>query len=392
MASVTLIAGLARVAAKAAAGTVTEKYNGVKADAEGVADLNATSLAEIARLTEVEAITVIDNSLTVYDSTTDVLKFINSLFAGWYLSSASIMTDTGRIKTVKLLERLNPSKSPSYAVCNSILSGFKAAASSLESTAVGTSLPTTSAALEAYTVASGEVSQENTPPDASMVNSARVANDLTTVANLSVGQTVTLCLNDQGTSKDINVNIRLITVPTTRSLLRTILTWSNKDLRLKSRLSAWRAGELRFWRDVVLMRDVFTDRKRIMMNDKSDLLVNMLGRGRDSMLQSVLTATPSVGTMSSVLVISSDTLRDLEQSELDGRLRDYRFRQRVMNATGLMVIAVVDPMSEFVTIYTHTQSLPSEYSIKQLKGASKGGNTDLGEIIKLMNQNQMPNF
>src|SRR5699024_2044670 len=151
--------------------------------------------------------------------------------------------------------------------------------------------------------------------------------------------------------------------------LRTILTWSNKDLRLKSRISAWRAGELSFWRDVVLMRDLFTDRKRIMMNDKSDLLQTMLGRQRDSMLHSVLTATPSVGTMSSVLVISSDTLRDLEQNELDGRLRDFRFRQRIMNSTGLMVIAVVDPLSEFVTVYTHTQSLPSEYSIKQLKGA-----------------------
>lgn len=391
MVSVTLIAGLARAAA---AGTTAKKAaDGYQSAANDnrediISTAGATSLAELARLTEVEAITIIDNSLTVYDSTTDVLKYINSLFAGWYLSSASIMTDTGRIKTVKLLERLNPSKSPSFAVCNSILSGVQKAASGgfgVENAQVTASLPTTSAALEAMAVdPKGETGES--------ITGMRVANDLTTVANLSVGQSVTLSLSDSGTTKEIQVNIRLITVPTNRSLLRTILTWSNKDLRLKSRISAWRAGELSFWRDVVLMRDLFTDRKRIMMNDKSDLLQTMLGRQRDSMLHSVLTATPSVGTMSSVLVISSDTLRDLEQNELDGRLRDFRFRQRIMNSTGLMVIAVVDPLSEFVTVYTHTQSLPSEYSIKQLKGASKGGSTDLGEIIKLMNQNQMPNF
>lgn len=388
MVSVTLIAGLARAAAVAsAAKNTTDAYQASaksNRDDDVISDAGATSLAELARLTEVEAITIIDNSLTVYDSTTDVLKYINSLFAGWYLSSASIMTDTGRIKTVKLLERLNPSKSPSFAVCNSILSGVQKVSSEgfgMENLAT---LPTTSVALEANSQPNAE--------DGAGVTGMRVANDLTTVANLSVGQSVVLSLNDQGVTKDIQVNIRLITVPTNRSLLRTILTWSNKDLRLKSRMSAWRAGELRFWRDVVLMRDLFTDRKRIMMNDKSELLQSLLGRQRDSMLHSVLTATPSVGTMSSVLVISSDTLRDLEQNELDGRLRDYRFRQRIMNATGLMVIAVVDPLSEFVTIYTHTQSLPSEYSIKQMKGASKGGSTDLGEIIKLMNQNQMPNF
>jgi hypothetical protein len=168
--------------------------------------------------------------------------------------------------------------------------------------------------------------------------------------------------------------------------------WSEKDNRLKSRISAWRAGELSFWRDLVLMRDIFTERRRILMNDKSDLLTSMLGRQRNSMVHSVMTATPSVGTMSSMMVISSDSVRQIEREVLNGRLSNFATRQRVMAATGLMVLAVVDPMSELVTVYVHTQALPSEFSIKQMKTASKGGSSDLGEIIKLMNQNQMPNF
>ncbi len=118
----------------------------------------------------------------------------------------------------------------------------------------------------------------------------------------------------------------------------------------------------------------------------------MLGRQRNSMVHSVLTLTPSVGTMSSMMVISSDSVRQIEREVLNGRLSNFATRQRVMGATGLMVLAVVDPMSELVTVYVHTQALPSEFSIKQMKSASKGGSSDLGEIIKLMNQNQMPNF
>ena len=359
-----------------------------------IADVNINSLAELARLTEIEAITAIDSSLTIHESTTDVLKYINSLWAGWYLSSAQIMTDTGRIKTVKLLERLNPAKNPSYAIANNILSGAGFVYNNYSGESIGLEgLPVVvEEKLPTMLPVESNYSFEALGDPLPALQSSKETNNLTTVSNLSVGQSVTLTLNDNGATKDITVNLRLVTVPVNAGVLKTILTWSQKDLRLKSRLSAWRAGELRFWRDVILMRDVFTERKKVLMNDKSDLLQAMLGRQSDSMMHSVMTMTPSVGTMSSVLVISADRLRDLELNHLDGRLSDVRFRQRVMNATGLMIIAVIDPMSEFVKIYTHTQALASEFSIKQLKTAGKGGGSDLGEIIKLMNQNQVASF
>lgn len=407
MAVPVLLSGLSIAASKFGEKLVDNQLKNAAEQLSGesaIANVSATSLADLSKLAEVEAITVIDNSLTVYDSTTDVLKYLNSLLAGWYLSSAAILTDTGRIKTVQLLERLNPAKSPSFAVANSILSAGVASMASSE-IEVGTDvkplsfLPTTSASLEAATNLPSTVLRN--PPQNRSVDKdterttkfgASNAADLTTVQNLSVGQRVTLSLSDGKASKDISVGIRLITVPVQYNLLKTIMGWSEKDNRLKSRISAWRAGELSFWRDLVLMRDIFTERRRILMNDKSDLLTSMLGRQRNSMVHSVMTATPSVGTMSSMMVISSDSVRQIEREVLNGRLSNFATRQRVMAATGLMVLAVVDPMSELVTVYVHTQALPSEFSIKQMKSASKGGSSDLGEIIKLMNQNQMPNF
>ena len=403
MAVPVLLSGLSIAASKFGEKLVDNQLKNAAEQLSGesaIANVSATSLADLSKLAEVEAITVIDNSLTVYDSTTDVLKYLNSLLAGWYLSSAAILTDTGRIKTVQLLERLNPAKSPSFAVANSILSAGVASMASSE-IEVGTDvkplsfLPTTSTSLEAATnlpsTGSAKVSGDKDTERTTKFGASNAA-DLTTVQNLSVGQRVTLSLSDGKASKDISVGIRLITVPVQYNLLKTIMGWSEKDNRLKSRISAWRAGELSFWRDLVLMRDIFTERRRLLMNDKSDLLTSMLGRQRNSMVHSVMTATPSVGTMSSMMVISSDSVRQIEREVLNGRLSNFATRQRVMGATGLMVLAVVDPMSELVTVYVHTQALPSEFSIKQMKAASKGGSSDLGEIIKLMNQNQMPNF
>ena len=403
MAVPVLLSGLSIAASKFGEKLVDNQLKNAAEQLSGesaIANVSATSLADLSKLAEVEAITVIDNSLTVYDSTTDVLKYLNSLLAGWYLSSAAILTDTGRIKTVQLLERLNPAKSPSFAVANSILSAGVASMASSE-IEVGTDvkplsfLPTTSTSLEAATnlpsTGSAKVSGDKDTERTTKFGASNAA-DLTTVQNLSVGQRVTLSLSDGKASKDISVGIRLITVPVQYNLLKTIMGWSEKDNRLKSRISAWRAGELSFWRDLVLMRDIFTERRRLLMNDKSDLLTSMLGRQRNSMVHSVLTLTPSVGTMSSMMVISSDSVRQIEREVLNGRLSNFATRQRVMAATGLMVLAVVDPMSELVTVYVHTQALPSEFSIKQMKSASKGGSSDLGEIIKLMNQNQMPNF
>lgn len=401
MAVPVLLSGLSIAASKFGEKLVDNQLKNAESqlsDGSAIANVSATSLAELSKLAEVEAITVIDNSLVVYDSTTDVLKYLNGLLAGWYLSSAAILTDTGRIKTVQLLERLNPAKSPSFAVANSILSAGVASMASTEIDVAEDAkpagfLPTTSASLEASALlGSGKSVNGDKDNERASKFGASNAADLTTVQNLSVGQRVTLSISDGKASKDISVGIRLITVPVQYNLLKTIMGWSEKDNRLKSRISAWRAGELSFWRDLVLMRDIFTERRRILMNDKSDLLTSMLGRQRDSMIHSVMTMTPSVGTMSSMMVISSDSVRQIEREVLNGRLSNFSTRQRVMAATGLMVLAVVDPMSELVTVYVHTQALPSEFSIKQMKSSGKGGSSDLGEIIKLMNQNQMPNF
>ena len=299
MVELTMLSALSRVAFNLLNSGDSKGY---KKEDSALANVNARSLLELGQVTEVEAITVVDTALTMHESTTDVLKFANTLYGSWYLSAASVLTDTGRIKTVELLSKLNPSKSPTYTVANSILSvaekaikiGVNGALLShgIESAEITpenapASLPRTVTQMTASMEAASPKSTESNDADSEgkpkpsetpsvYVGGMRNANDLATVANLSIGQAVTLNISDGKASKDVVVNIRLVTAPTPARILATILKWSDKDMRLKSRISAWRAGELRFWRDVVLMRDVFVERQRLLMDDRFIASINNL--------------------------------------------------------------------------------------------------------------------
>lgn len=378
-----------------------------------LSDMSANSLIEFAGVARVEPITAIDSTLVPYDFTTDVLKMLNSIYAGFYLSAGALATDVGRVKTTQLLDKLNPSRSLSFNVANSIL--LNAAVGNLNVSKEGikedlTGIP--SKANRSENVATDEEceveyveaavnpvattlpvysSEDDKAPAFSGISGAKQAADLTTVANLSVGQTITLTVSDNGDRREIPITIRLISYPTQPRILARILNWSERDNRLSTRLSSWRAGELSFWRDVVLMRDIFAEQKKALMQDKTGLLQALTTRSTKNMAAGLASMTPSLGTVSSILVISEDTARLAEQ-EMFGKLSDFRTRQRIMNATGIMLIAVVNPVDEFVTLYSYSIALPSEFSIKQIKAGTKGSGPDISELVKLIQAGTPPSF
>lgn len=393
-------------------------------------ELGSKSLVEYTAPARAEPICIIDTRLVGHDFLTDIMEMLNGRFAGYYITAGSLMGSVGKIKAVQALDKINPNRSVSFNVANSVL-GVAASMNSMavvDVTPVGevdtdsiyAKLPAyapdalmdgsgISASTEARDDRNGnnnnqrrltaaeqraedarkekerkEKEREDGKRNDTNVRSFKAGVDLTTVANLSIGQTVILTISDDGVTRDIPVMIRLIAYPTDPQTITTILKWSEKDNSLRARLGAWRAGELNGWRDLIFMRDVFTERARTLMKDKTGLFKTMLTRIEKNKLSAMFSLTPSVGTISDICVISQDTLEDLEL-QLYGKMSDFKLRQRVMDATGIMIICVVDPETEYVTVYTYTQPLPDEYSVKQVKSASKNSGGDITEIIKLLN-------
>lgn len=380
----------------------------------GPIPITASSLVEFGQLTRVEPITVVDSSLIPYESTTDVLKTLNSIFASYYLAASSVAINVTKVQTFQALNRLNPNSSVMFGLANSTMTQMAIAAT--EDIDIGsqvtlyngislTNLPSISQEARfngsvnpppntSNSNGNNNNNNNNTappPPKPQKTSNKIQAVDLQTVSNLSVGQQLTLDVTDEhGTTFNINMSVRLIVYPATKSILSNILTWSEKDNRLSTRFKAYKAGELSFWRDLVFMRDIFAERRRVLMRDNSGIFKALSGRVGKNILSGLMNEQPSAGTISSIMVISEDNLKSIEKT-YDGRLEDFRVRQRIMNMTGLMIIAVVDPIEEYVRIYTYSIATPSEFSMRQIKSAAKG-NVDIAEIIKMINAGSAPSF
>lgn len=398
------------------------KSGGAQKTTNAISDMSANSLIEYSSAARVEPIVVVDTRLTGYDFTTDVLKTLNSRFIALYLSAGSMVSDVGRVKTVKALDKINPSRSLSFNLANNIL--FNAMSTGLEDAEIipigvvenpmdGLAEPVNNpfenlVQLPTYSAEAlvdlhyheakkpngngkgkdGKNGNGNEEPEAKLpsrytVNGAKNSTDLTTVANLSVGQLVTLNIGDGDANRDIQVSIQFTSYPTDPMTIKRILKWTEKDNRLSARLNAWRAGELDFWRDIVFMRDIYTERLQALMEDRTGLFRLMTSRMNKNILSGILSMTPSVGTISSVMVVAEDTIAEVED-ELDATFDDFRTRQNFMNRTGVQFLAVVDPISEMVKIYTYTRPKADVYSVKQLKAASKSAGGDIAEIVKLL--------
>lgn len=447
MAAPAILAGLGHAVVGAASKSMRDTAKG------GITNLTATSLVEFTQAARVEPICVVDRTLINLDALTDVAKVMLSRYTAFYLAAGSMVGDIGSIKTIQALDKINPSRTPSYTLANSILSSLPAYESAVvnpedigselqlgdnehleddtqihqeneniselvkaQHTAYELQLPTyddeKGEAVSHESIvnanrtgnnwrnqtanANGNYSLNETTGDhnqysqdgrafnnqATYVTGSHLS-DMQVVSNLSVGHLVNLKISDGHASREIPVNIRLISYPTDQPILLTILKWSEKDNSLKSRWRAYKAGELNGWRDLIFMRDVYAERKQALMNDKTGLFRSMISRVNKNTMAGVVSMSPSVGTISSIAIVSESTIEML-QDEIDGKFETFSVRQRIMNATGLMLVAVVDPASEMVKIYTYSQALPEEYSLKQIKGASKGGD-DIADLIKILN-------
>jgi len=90
---------------------------------------------------------------------------------------------------------------------------------------------------------------------------------------------------------------------------------------------------------------------------------------------------PSVGTASSIIVLTEQTRQELER-KIGSPLSDYKTRQGIFINTFSILIAVVDPEWEEITIYHRGIEMPTKLKATQLTAANKGNGPDVAEILK----------
>lgn len=364
----------------------------------------ADSLISFTKATRVEPIALIDNRLVHQLYMPDIMQSLSSIFAGYYLQAVALAVNVGQVNVIRLLDALNPTRDVHDAAATMLVRQIQSPGLlSLEAYRYGLPVPDQKYGLEAF--ADNDIhdaknwmdnkSQQNLDRgphlpkhDAAASMTFKANNE---AVNLSVGKLLEVTVEDGGKKATFPITVRLISTIIGSDILAHILGDGSKNISLKERWHSWRAGQLEFVRDLILCQDLIDDHRRTLLKDKSGVYADILARRVANASVAGITDTPSIGSASNLIVISTQTVKELERL-VEGKLSNPKVRDAIFSHTYIMIMVVVDTEWEQVTIYHRGISTPTEMSIKELKATNKGTGPDVGEILKAYQLGQNPKF
>lgn len=209
--------------------------------------------------------------------------------------------------------------------------------------------------------------------------------------NMTVGKLFSVTLVDGASKLNIEVSARLTTLLWNPTAFKEMLSLAMEDYSTLYRWKQFRAGEIRFWADFVAQTDRIDRYREAINSDHTGFLKEMHGRARKNFAAMANTGSPSIGTVSAFLVISTETLNELELTT-GKTLEDFHTRESVFSATYAMFIVVIDPHWETIVIYTRGVKYHTDATAASLKTAAKDANSNLdpATLMKMLAANNMP--
>jgi hypothetical protein len=326
---------------------------------------STNSLAEVAKITRVEPLTILSKDLLNLEYMPDVQNTLLNMFSAYYLQAIDIMTKVNNVEVIRMLDRLNPDRDSS----GFLLSYQNEPDRSMFS-------------MEAY---KHSLPMKGVPSVGMEAEGPK--NPLNEIANLAVGKLLNVRLgSDDKENKCVNLQIavRLATSVVPDATILHLLSYKTEDNSLVERYHAWRSGRISFIRDLIFTQDLIDEWKRASIGDNTDTIQEIIRRVNNSKKYGLLTKNPSLVSASNLFVISEVTAREVE-IKLGGKLSNPKVRQKAFDNTYAMVIAVVDREYQRVTFYTRGTAAATDVSIKELQAASKGKGPDITDMLRALN-------
>lgn len=339
------------------------------------------SLIEYTRVTRAEPITLLDSSVLHLPYIGDVMQSLTAIYAGYYLQAAAISVNVGKVDVIRMLEKINPARSPAENAGMFIGDVMLDDNDAFSVEAFKDRLP--------FYSAEAKPTPDELPKRFTL--GRNTTTQATAVANLSVGMLLEVNVESEGNHATIPVSVRLIASAIANDTLLHMLAYAEKNNSVKERYHAWRSGQLEFIKDNIFCQDLIDAHRKAMIKDSSGTYQAIRDRSKNNKLAAILSGQPSVATASNIVVLTAATAAALE-GQIGGRLNTYATRQRIFEATYMMLMVVVDTQWEQVTIYHRGISTPTTLSVKELKNANKGSGPDVAEILKAYQLGTSPSF
>lgn len=342
------------------------------------------SLIEYAKPTRVEPIVLMDEKVINLPFMPDTMQALTSIFGGYYLQAVSLMVNVGSVNVIGLLDSVNPDRDPLAAPG----SGYGKLFVSKESYRYGLPVAGEKVGLEHFGL-------EN-EPEAIGVEAIGLADNkdnlqtLRTPSTLAVGKMLEVHIESEGQQAKFPVSLRLIPVVGQSGDIVHTLSVGSKDKSFMGRIHAWRSGQIEFVKDLILCQDLISDHKKGLIKDDAGIYSQSMKRKQKGILSTILSGNPSVAVASNIIVLSASTAKELEK-EIRGRLKDFRTREKLFKETYTMLLVVIDPDWEAITVYHRSIETPSDLTAADVKNMAKK-EVDVGEILKAYQLGNSPSF
>lgn len=382
------------------------------------------SLAAFTKSARIAPYVLIEEPLRQQPYISDILHAATSIYAGYYLTAVSLLGDVSGVSVLEKLDRINPNR-PMDALGRS---GKRLMSMTTEDFKLGLPfkgrphvkgswgysqeshrfMPEPLLAMEAKvtettvevtvgetTNADGSTTTKTTtrqPED--VINSPGLNRDTLLAAkeasSLAVGKLLEVRMVIDGQQLTVPTMVTLFPNTSDSESFAHILSLHEQAHSVRERWHDWRAGNISFWSDFVMMRDIIKKHRRVLVKDKSGYYAAVSRQSRNHRVASILD-TPSLAEASNILVFTTTCARRAEAA-IGGNLSNFGVREAVFEKTQAMIMFVVDRDREMVKIYHSGIEMANELSVRELKVANKNTGPDVAEILKAYQLGNAPSF
>lgn len=317
------------------------------------------SLSEFAASARLSPVVLLDEGITRLEP--EVIHSINqvhlSMYSAMYLSVLSLnREDKNGIRAESIIEPLSDRR-------NIRDNAFGALASIAQEEYVNPWLRETGSFMEDFALESKDAGQIDKP------------------SNLAVGKVLTVPLGNG--LPDMTVTVMLNPrVMDSAFLVRVLEAYIGKDRSIIGRWHQWRAGEISSFLDYALALDLIEEDRKLRADDKDGFYLAAKNARLTGMISQLLTGKKSMNVASNFVLFTQQGAEQMERA-MRGKFSNPSIRQKFFETTGTMIVSVVNPIRETVTIYTRGVTQFGVYGFDELKPAATNPNhADINAIMR----------
>jgi len=387
--------------------------------------LSSGSIARLTHATSVDPITLVDNSLEMNDRLDGVLELCVNIYASIYARALSTRNTTvNGSQIIKRLESLNPTNTSMRSLTaqygleclkDQEHSQMQGVASLIDEAPVEKTIPDYSQAVSAESFKRGPLAlgfstipglgfsfeadqngdkggdrnnarqdDREPKPAKTLINRAMSRDVFKDQPQLAFGKVVEYELKADGETFVVPVSFRLATsLVDNPSIVNAMISRFKSDESALERSVKWRTGSINSLGELLFCTDLVRADYKNMISDKSGVYRKLRPSSSGEYTRALIRGEVSVAQASNILVISRATA-DMVEARTGGRFEDQQFRQKMLENTGIMILVIIDPVSDLIRLYI--ESMPNGHRIpgRNVVSASKKNGPDIEQILSVL--------